>query len=232
VEALKAELSEGESQLKYMQDKLEDLTLQKREATMVIDEARRIMDIEKNSTTTEIFKLKGESLVYNLSVLIKIGIPAELEALEELHMWRTTKVDPKMFEFIYREYFRVTIPCVKFRPVLAKLDITKLENAKLKFKDAYPHLSNFLLRAAKQWIVTSSHDLSAPEVSAIFDFHRVSSLMVILDHTTALRLLVVVYTTPIATEAGCCQISTFHRNTTNNSRRHTSIRGEGGGTLC
>jgi hypothetical protein len=80
-------------------------------------------------------------------------------------MWRTTKVDPKIFEFIYRDYFRVTIPCIKFKPVMGKVDIMKLENVKLKYKDAYPNLSNFLLRMAKQLIVTFPRDLSTPEVS-------------------------------------------------------------------
>jgi hypothetical protein len=82
-------------------------------------------------------------------------------------MWRTTKVDPKLFEFIYRDYFRVTIPCVKFKPVMSKVDITRLDNVKLKFKDAYPRLSSFLLRMAKQLIVTFPRDMSTPEVSAI-----------------------------------------------------------------
>jgi hypothetical protein len=61
VEALRAELSDGEAQLKWLQEKLEDLDLQKREAMAAIDEASRIMDIEKNSTTAEIFRLKGNS---------------------------------------------------------------------------------------------------------------------------------------------------------------------------
>ena len=61
MEALRAELSDGEAQLKWLQEKLEDLDLQKREATTAIGEACRIMDIEKNSTTAEIFRLKGNS---------------------------------------------------------------------------------------------------------------------------------------------------------------------------
>jgi kinetochore protein Spc7/SPC105 len=75
--------------------------------------------------------------------------------LEELHMWPTTKVDPKIFEFVYRDRFRVTIPCVKFKLVIEKVGIARLENIKLKFKDSYPNLSNLLLRMAKQFIVIS-----------------------------------------------------------------------------
>jgi hypothetical protein len=52
-----------------MQEKLEDLSLQKHEATTAINQARRIMDIEKNSTTAEIFKLKGKFAVFVLELL-------------------------------------------------------------------------------------------------------------------------------------------------------------------
>jgi kinetochore protein Spc7/SPC105 len=72
VEALKAELLDGESQLKYLQEKLEDLNLQKLEATTAINEARRIMDIEKNSTTAEIFKLKGKFAAFHLVLLTNL----------------------------------------------------------------------------------------------------------------------------------------------------------------
>jgi kinetochore protein Spc7/SPC105 len=72
VEALKAELLDGESQLKYLQEKLEDLNLQKLEATTAINEGRRIMDIEKNSTTAEIFKLKGKFAAFHFVLLTNL----------------------------------------------------------------------------------------------------------------------------------------------------------------
>jgi kinetochore protein Spc7/SPC105 len=74
MEALKAELLDGESQSKHLQEKLEDLNLQKLEATMANNEARRIMDIEKNTTTAEIFKLKGKGkFASNLELAYQIS---------------------------------------------------------------------------------------------------------------------------------------------------------------
>ena len=80
-------------------------------------------------------------------------------------MWRAIKVDPTMFEFIYHECFRVSIPCIKFRPVMNKITVTRVEDFRLKFKDAFPQLSDFLLHMAKEWIISSSIALNAPEVN-------------------------------------------------------------------
>ena len=60
IEALKAELSEGKDQLRWLQDRAEELDAQKREAKNSIAIAEQILHRKKNSTRSEIFRLKGE----------------------------------------------------------------------------------------------------------------------------------------------------------------------------
>lgn len=60
IEALKAELSEGKDQLRWLQERAEELDAQKREAKNTIATAERILYRKKNSTRSEVFRLKGE----------------------------------------------------------------------------------------------------------------------------------------------------------------------------
>jgi kinetochore protein Spc7/SPC105 len=81
----------------------------------------------------------------------------ELETLENIHLWHAVKVHPDQLEFIYASIYRVSIPCVKFRPAVEKLDIRRIDKVALKFKDAFPQLSDFMLRMAKQIIQDGSN---------------------------------------------------------------------------
>lgn len=66
-------------------------------------------------------------------------------------MWRVTKVLPELFEFAYASSYFVSIPCIKFHPVLADIQITQVENAKMKHREI-PLLSALMLRIAKQLV--------------------------------------------------------------------------------
>lgn len=77
-------------------------------------------------------------------------------------MWRVTKVLPELFEFTYASSYCVSIPCIKFHPVIADIQITRLENSKTKHKEV-PLLSALLLRTAKQ-LVTRHGDQSVRQV--------------------------------------------------------------------
>lgn len=59
VEALHAEVAEGKSQLERLQEKLDEMESQNQETTAAITEAKRLVHIQKNSTTAEVFRLKG-----------------------------------------------------------------------------------------------------------------------------------------------------------------------------
>ena len=62
IEALKAELSEGKDQLRWLQERAEELDAQKRKAKNSIAFVEQILHRKKNSTRSEIFRLKGEYL--------------------------------------------------------------------------------------------------------------------------------------------------------------------------
>jgi kinetochore protein Spc7/SPC105 len=68
-------------------------------------------------------------------------------------MFRTTKVNSNLFEYLYASQLRVSIPCSNFMPIVTRVEVTKLEPARSRFKDDFPRLSNFLLDMAKQQIV-------------------------------------------------------------------------------
>ena len=60
IEALKAELSEGKDQLRWLQERADELDAQKCEAKNVTSIAEQILHRKKNSTRSEIFRLKGK----------------------------------------------------------------------------------------------------------------------------------------------------------------------------
>ena len=60
VEALRSEVTERNSQLQWLQERLEEIESQKRESAVAIAAANRLVDIQKNSTSAEVFRLKGK----------------------------------------------------------------------------------------------------------------------------------------------------------------------------
>ncbi|KAG7095643.1 hypothetical protein E1B28_006366 [Marasmius oreades] len=144
LDSLKNDLKENNDQLQWVQGRLEELESQKEETLAAIAKADRYMNIQKNSTHSEVLRLK-----------------AELEALESLHMFRICKVDSRLFEYVYAERFRVTIPCSNHIPLVDKVDITRTYDARTKVKDDFPRLSSILLVGAKQIV----HSLSLQSAS-------------------------------------------------------------------
>lgn len=59
VEALRAEVAENISKLEWLQERLRDVDSQKREVTTAINNAKRVLHIQKHSTRAEVFRLKG-----------------------------------------------------------------------------------------------------------------------------------------------------------------------------
>ncbi|RDB29117.1 hypothetical protein Hypma_015188 [Hypsizygus marmoreus] len=153
VEALKAEVAESKAQLVWLQERFEEVESQKREATTAISNAQRVLHIQKNSTRAEVFKLKDE-----------------LEALEDLHMFRTTKVHGDLFEYVYASRFRVSIPCKNFVPVVKRVDVIRVDNARTKVKDNFPRLSDFLLHMAKEQIVRGENRTTRQIIHRLSDY--------------------------------------------------------------
>jgi len=61
---MKGELKENLDQLEWQKERLADIEAQKREATVAITEANRLLDLQQNGTRSEVFKLKGEITVF------------------------------------------------------------------------------------------------------------------------------------------------------------------------
>lgn len=151
VDALKAEVSEGNDQLKWLGERLEEIELQRRQANAAISEANRILHMQTHSTETEVFRLRSE-----------------LEALEDMHMFHVAKVDSHLFEYVYASQFRVCIPCVNFLPVVQKVEVQTLDAVRFKYKDDFPRLSRFLVSAANHLV----HNADAMTTRQIFHLLR------------------------------------------------------------
>ncbi|KAG2155502.1 Spc7 kinetochore protein-domain-containing protein [Suillus clintonianus] len=147
LEAFRADVDEGKAKLERLQEKLEEIEAQKLETTNAIQVAERQVQVQKNSTHVEVFRLKDE-----------------LEALQNLHMLQVTKVLPELFEFRYASSYDVSVPCKNFCPVVKEVSITRVQSAKLKYKDAFPALSPLILKTANSLITRSNGDLSVRQI--------------------------------------------------------------------
>ena len=146
IEALKAELVEGSDQIRWLQERAKELDFQGREAKNTITTAERALRLKQTSTRSEVFRLKDE-----------------LEALEDLHMCRITKVSADLFEYVYSSLFQVSIPCKNFKPIVGKVSIFRHGKQNTRYKDNFPRLSSFLLMAATQ-LINQGEDLTVREV--------------------------------------------------------------------
>jgi hypothetical protein len=74
LEAFRADVDEGKAKLNRLQEKLEEIEAQKLETANAIQVAERQVQVQKNSTHAEVFRLKGSrsifsKIVYNADVL-------------------------------------------------------------------------------------------------------------------------------------------------------------------
>ncbi|KAJ7655258.1 Spc7 kinetochore protein-domain-containing protein [Mycena polygramma] len=152
VEALQAEVAESDAQLQWLQERLDELELEKREAKTAIANANRILHIQQNSTHAELFRLKEE-----------------LTNLQDLHMFRATKVVPEIFEYEYASQFRVTIPCRNFVPISAKVDISRLQPSR-SLPDDFPALSKYFLDNAGRQVPTGKGITTRQIVESLADY--------------------------------------------------------------
>jgi kinetochore protein Spc7/SPC105 len=82
-----------------------------------------------------------------MSDKLKLHI-GELEALENFHRFRVTRVDESLFEYIYASRFKVSIPCNNYLPITSNLEISHVVDATV-IKDDFPQFTNIILQAAK-----------------------------------------------------------------------------------
>jgi hypothetical protein len=80
VESLKSEVAERTSQLQWLQEKIGETEFQKKEATEAIAQANRTLQIQKNSTSAEVFRLKGAPLPDIRVIMALIAVQINLSS--------------------------------------------------------------------------------------------------------------------------------------------------------
>ncbi|KAG6868547.1 hypothetical protein C0993_001243 [Termitomyces sp. T159_Od127] len=153
VEALRAEVAESKAKLLSLQERLRETSTEKQQTRAMIDEAQRVLHLQKSGTRAEVFRLKDE-----------------LESLEDLHMFRVTQVNANMFEYVYASQFRVIIPCENYVPLTKRVDVERLDKTKSRIKDSFPRLSDFLLRMAKEEIVRGDKRTTRQIIHRLSDY--------------------------------------------------------------
>jgi hypothetical protein len=64
LEAFRADVDEGRAKLDRLQEKLDEIEAHKLETTNAIQVAERQVQVQKNSTHAEVFRLKGSNLAF------------------------------------------------------------------------------------------------------------------------------------------------------------------------
>ncbi|KAH9891025.1 Spc7 kinetochore protein-domain-containing protein [Cubamyces lactineus] len=147
IEAFRADVSEAKAKLERFDEKLADIEAQKAELTAAITQAKHVIHIQKESTSAEVFRLKDE-----------------LEALQELHLWRPTKQTADLVEFVYGSKYHVSLPCRRYKPILAQATVTRTKQSKLKERDAFPQFTELVVRTAQSLIAECSEKLEIKQV--------------------------------------------------------------------
>ncbi|KAI6095270.1 Spc7 kinetochore protein-domain-containing protein [Pisolithus thermaeus] len=133
------EVEEAKAKLGRFEEKLKEVQTEKNEISASIEKTERLINVQKNSTHAEVFRLKGE-----------------LEMLQSLHMVQITKAQAERFEFVYGSSYVVSTRCVECRPVVGNVQIQKLPKAQRE--ESFPVFSNLVLRTARELV-------NRPEVS-------------------------------------------------------------------
>ena len=139
-------------------------------------------------------------------MISSVRVVAELEALEDLHLWHTAKLSPDLVEFLYASKYYVSIPCTKYTPICPQVQVRKTEQAKLKEKDSFPHFTELIVKTARKLIAESQEKLSLKQVRtfSLSNFLGPSSTRSgIVGCRTFERLLVVVRAVPHPTYFPC-----------------------------
>ncbi|CAK5264643.1 unnamed protein product [Mycena citricolor] len=152
VEAFQAELAESDSQLQWLQERLEELDLEQRQARSAIADANRMLHLQRNSTRAELVRLKEEVLT-----------------MQELHMISITKVTSNVFEYDYAAQFHVTVPCRKLVPVASKVQISRLPHS-TSYPDDFPSLSRYFLETAHRRIHSSRAETTSQVMGNLSDY--------------------------------------------------------------
>ncbi|KAL4069071.1 Spc7 kinetochore protein-domain-containing protein [Scleroderma citrinum] len=146
LDTYRRDVEEAKGKLNRLQEKLEEVQIQKKDVSSAIEGTERLIHVQKNSTRAEVFRLKDE-----------------LETVQNLHMLAITKVQPTLFEFVYASCYRVSVPCAQYRPLVGEIMIDKVPDARSKYKETFPALSSLMLRTAKE-LISQQEDLNIRQI--------------------------------------------------------------------
>ena len=93
----------------------------------------------------------------------------KLEGLQDLHLWKATKIGAGMAQFLYAGRFSVLIPCVNFVPIMSRVTIDRLPLPG-KRRDPFPILSDLTLQAAVKWVRSMGDTTTNREVSGLLSY--------------------------------------------------------------
>lgn len=165
IQAFRANLSEAEAKLQRLQEKHIEIDDQKQEITAAIVQAERVLHIQTESTSSEVFRLKGVFPLILSSLKSMLNLHAdELEALEDLHLWRTTKMSPNHMELVYANRYRVVIPCTNYRPFVPQITVTRTSQSESKERDPCPALTKLMVSTAPYLLSSLEGHPSLPTV--------------------------------------------------------------------
>ncbi|KAH9949433.1 Spc7 kinetochore protein-domain-containing protein [Amylocystis lapponica] len=153
LDTFRTDVSEARAKLDRLEEKLADIDSEKRETSSAISHAQHIIHIQKESTSAEVFRLKDE-----------------LEALQDLHLWRATKVTAELIEFVYASRYQVSMPCIKHKPILAKVNVGRAPDARTKERDAFPRFTDTILQTARQLVAGMSESNVRKIIEHLGDF--------------------------------------------------------------
>ncbi|KAI0706070.1 Spc7 kinetochore protein-domain-containing protein [Cytidiella melzeri] len=131
VQAQRANVSEAQAKLNRLQEREAEIQIQKEDLESAISHSQELIQRQTESTSSEVFRLKDE-----------------LEALEDLHLWRATKLDANLKEFVYASRIHVSIPCVAHQPDVSRLRVQRTK-ASREERDEFPELSGLMLTSAQ-----------------------------------------------------------------------------------
>ncbi|KAF9821806.1 hypothetical protein IEO21_00236 [Rhodonia placenta] len=137
LEAFRIDVSESRAKLERFEEKLAEIESQKQEASNAIAYSQHSIHIKKEGTSVEVIKLRDE-----------------LEALQDLHLWRTTKLSADVVEFIYASRYQVTIPCIMHKPIANKVSISRARDSRTRERDTFPRFTDLALLTAQQMVAS------------------------------------------------------------------------------
>jgi len=167
LDVFRADVAETNAKLGRLQEKLEEIEAQKKEASDAIQASQRVTSIQKNGTRAEVFRLRGAFVLIRpcthggLDTHLQLD---ELAALEELHLWHTARLSSDLYEFVYAARFCVRVPATAFEPRLTEVSIARTAGMPPKFKDQFPVLTDLAIALAQQHIASAPRKMSIQEV--------------------------------------------------------------------